>query len=77
MCEVVRRLEHRPTWRAEVRRLVLTSECVRLPVLARDPDEIVRQMVQVQREAFERLEPLEAAQQPMPAAWPKLTGASA
>jgi hypothetical protein len=61
--QLLRLLERHPEWRAELRRLVLTEALLRLPDLTRDLADIVGQMALVQRQAFERLERLEAAQQ--------------
>ncbi|WP_161540426.1 hypothetical protein [Rhodothermus marinus] len=51
--DLVRLLEAHPEWRAELRRLVLSEELLRLP-------ELVQQLIEAHRRAEERLERLEA-----------------
>ncbi len=51
--DLVRLLEAHPEWRAELRRLVLSEELLRLP-------ELVQQLIEAHRRAEERLDRLEA-----------------
>src|SRR5215475_712445 len=51
--DLVRILEERPEWRAELRRLVLTDELLTLP-------ELVRDLVEAQRHTEERITALES-----------------
>jgi len=51
--DLVRLLETHPEWRAELRRLVLSEELLRLP-------ELVQQLIEAHRRAEERLDRLEA-----------------
>jgi vacuolar-type H+-ATPase subunit I/STV1 len=53
--DLVRILEERPEWRAELRRLVLTDEILTLPAL-------VRELTEAQRRTEERVEALTEAQ---------------
>jgi hypothetical protein len=54
--DLIRLLQERPEWRADLRRLVLTDELLALP-------ELVRELVQAQQRTEERVGRLEEAQQ--------------
>lgn len=60
--DLIRILEERPEWRAELRRLVLTDELLKLPEQIRALTASVERLVEAQARAEERLGRLEEAQ---------------
>ena len=58
--DLIRLLAQHPEWQAELRRLILTEDLLRLPVIVQELAEAQRQLAQAQRRTEERLEGLAA-----------------
>jgi len=58
--DLVRLLEQHPEWQAELRRLLLTEDLLRLPAIVRELAEAQRELAEAQRRTEERVGRLEA-----------------